>query len=53
MDHLLDFCAAILLLTGGILVTIFWIGLMILASIEVHDLIKEAYFTPTKNEDDY
>lgn len=41
MNTLLDFCATILLLTGGFLVMSAWLAAIIFVVVEVHDNMKE------------
>lgn len=41
METVLDFCAGLLLLTGGFIVVTLWLAFIVLFTIEVRDNLKE------------
>lgn len=48
MEQLLDFFSALMILTGGLVVTVFWIVVVIAVSVEIYDRV----LGEDKKEDD-
>lgn len=48
MEQLLNFLTDLMILTGGLVVVVFWIVVIVLVSVEIYDRIVES----SKEEDD-